>query len=157
MFVTFLCSNTQKLSQNCLFFMFMSERTIKLNMREGGWRGNCSECHRERMKRSPVLNSNAEMKARIVKRQDIHHLTPDLKTLKKTSLEFLSSCLLRHKTPNCLKSLTAQHTHVKTRASAWMHDKLQPYRSLRRGYFQSMCLYRSTLKYFLFHLKTQVK
>jgi len=82
MFVTFLCSNTQKLSQNCLFFMFMSERTIKLNMREGGWRGNCSECHRDRMKRSPVLNSNPEMKAHIVKRQDIQHLTLDLKTLK---------------------------------------------------------------------------
>lgn len=81
MFVTFLCSNTQKLSQNCFFFMFMSERTIKLNMREGGWRGNCTECHRERMKWSLVLNSNPEMKACIVKRQDIHHLTLDLKTL----------------------------------------------------------------------------
>lgn len=46
-----------------LFFMFMSERTIKLNMREGGWRGNCTECHRERMKRSPVLNSNPQTKA----------------------------------------------------------------------------------------------
>lgn len=117
MFVTFLCSNTQKLSQNCFFFMFMSERTIKLNMRQGGRRGNCSECHRERMKPSPVLNSNPEMKAYTVKRQDMHHLTVDLKTLKGTSSELLSSCLLGHKTPNCLKSLTAQHTHVKMHAS----------------------------------------
>lgn len=123
-------------------------------MRQGGRRGNCSECHRERMKPSPVLNSNPEMKAYTVKRQDIHHLTVDLKTLKGTSSELLSSCLLGHKTPNCLKSLTAQHTHVKMHASVWTHDKLQPYRLLRRGYFQSMSLYRSTLKYFQLLLKS---
>lgn len=109
MFVTFLCSNTQKLSQNCFFSMFMSERTIKLNMREGGG-GTAVSVTEKKTVSSFELKS--EMKAHIVKRQDIHHLTVDLKTLKESSSELLSS-LLRQKAPNCLRSLTAQHTHVK--------------------------------------------
>lgn len=81
----------------------------------------------------------------IVKRQDIHHLTPDLKTFKGTSSELLSSCLLRHKTPNCLKSPGAQHTHVKMHALAWGHSKLQPHHLLQRGCSQG--LYRSAPRY----------
>lgn len=65
--------------------------------------GSCSECRRERMKRSPVLNPNPEMKAHIVERQDILHLTLDLKTTGVS--ELLSSCLLKHRAPNCLQSL----------------------------------------------------
>lgn len=107
MFVTFLCSNTQKLSQNCFFFMFMSERTIKLNMREGGWRGNCTECHRERMKWSLVLNSNPEMKACIVKRQDIHHLTLDLKTLEENQLRV--AFITHTQTKNTKRSQVLEH------------------------------------------------
>lgn len=69
--------------------------------------GNCSECHREKMKRSPVLNSNPEMNAHIVERQEIHHLTLDLNTTGVS--ELLSSCLLKYKTPNYLQSL-CQHS-----------------------------------------------
>lgn len=35
-----LQQHSETKSKLLFFFMFMSERTIKLNMREGGWRGN---------------------------------------------------------------------------------------------------------------------
>lgn len=56
----------------------------------------------------------------------------------------LSSCLLRHKTPSCLRSPEAQHTHVKMHALVWGR-KLQRPHLRQRGC--SQLLYRSAPKY----------